>query len=372
MGWDRSIPGHDQDCGIERMNRIYNMQNEMDVRGTIEMADMDFCTGCRMCADICPQKAISFREEYDGFAYPMIDEKICISCGKCKKRCPALNPNEREEYKEQIVYAAGSRDSDVRDSSTSGGIFFELASRILEQDGVVFGCRYSDDYKTAYHTVARNESELKPLIGTKYFQSDTGGVYEQVKTELDDGRKVLFSGTPCQNAALRSYLHKEYENLFQMDFICNSISSPLAYRKWLEEIEENYHSKACRVRAKDKKEGWYNLNTLVYLENGEVYRENRNHNLWGRGLIQYNLYQRRSCYHCGFRGVGKGQSDLTVGDFWGLDGIDTYDHSKGISVVIVNSEKGRRLFGDIKNRLYYRKSTLKNVEKGNRRFWVAG
>jgi acetyltransferase-like isoleucine patch superfamily enzyme/coenzyme F420-reducing hydrogenase beta subunit len=209
--------------------------------------------------------------------------------------------------------------------------------------------------------------DLPKLMGTKYFQSNTEGIYKNVKKELDNGRKVLFAGTPCQNSALRSFLGREYSNLYQMDFVCNSINSPLVYRKYLEELENIHDSKVIKVRFKDKSRGWARLTSKFYFENGDVQIEDRYNSILGKGLIGANLYQRLSCYNCSFRNSPSLSSDITVGDFWGLKYDDPYDNYKGISLAVINTEKGNDLFKNTKDRLFIMPEKIETVRNGNPR-----
>jgi coenzyme F420-reducing hydrogenase beta subunit len=334
----------------------------------IDRLDKNACTGCRACGDICPKGAIVFKDNHEGFAYPYIEQDKCVGCGLCEKACPLfhLDDGKKENFTAK-VYAAMSKSGRVRDDSTSGGLFRELAVTVLKDGGAVAGCVYSDDYKSAYHTMIDKIDDLPRLMGTKYFQSNTEGIYEKVKKELDNGRKVLFAGTPCQNSALRSFLGREYPNLYQMDFICNSISSPLAYRKYIEELEEKHNSKVAKVRFKDKAFGWARLTFRIKFDNGDEMIKDRYNDMWGKGLIRYNLYQRMSCYNCSFRNSPSLSADITVGDFWGLKYDDPYDNHKGISLAVINTEKGNDLFNKTKDRLFIMPEKIETVREGNPR-----
>lgn len=329
------------------------------------LAKKEKCTGCKMCADICPYNAISFGIDEKGFWYPNIDEKKCVECGLCAQKCPALNLGQLKEGENPLVYAAWSKNSSCRHQSTSGGLFWEIAKIFIENGGAVAGCRYADDYKSANHFLACTMEELEQLRGSKYFQSDTEGIYKAVRQKLKEGKEVLFCGTPCQNAALSMYLGKNQTGITYMDFICRSINSPLAYEKYIEELEKQYGSKVVRVHMKNKKTGWQSLALQVLFDNGDESHKDKNDDWWMKGFLQHDLYTRESCYECDYRILPRKTVDITVGDFWGIAGESTYDMFQGISVVMLNTSKGISLFEKVKGNLCYRKRELKDVIPGN-------
>ena len=330
----------------------------------IDNIEKSKCTGCKMCADICPKNAIDFREDNEGFWYPMVDTKKCVKCGLCREKCPSLN-EYRADNTMPDVYAVWSKDDNVRITSTSGGAFWVIAKKFLEQGGVVAGCVYGDDWKSAKHMLARSESELLKIKGSKYFQSNTSGIYKKTKEVLLNGDKVLFCGTPCQNAALRTYLGKEYPNLYCLDFICRSINSPKAFKAYIEELEEKHKSKVCEVQLKNKNNGWQSLASRVKFENGDEEINDKTKDWWVKGFIYNDLYTRESCYHCQYKVLPRASSDITIGDFWGIKNQKESDMFKGISVVMVNSEKGKNLFEVSKQDLVIQNKTLEEVKPGN-------
>lgn len=323
------------------------------------------CTGCKMCADICPVDAISFTQDNEGFWYPSVNMDTCLECGLCDKRCPSLNNKEINGTSDPNVYSAWSKDDEVRITSTSGGIFWTIAKKFIDLGGIVFGSAYGNDWKSAYHTVAKNEKDLYKLKGSKYFQSDTEGVYKKVKEELDNGVKVLFCGTPCQNAALISYLDKQFENLYLMDFICRSINSPKAFSAYISELEEQFSSCAKEVHLKNKKNGWQSLASQVKFENGEESILDKENDWWVKGFIYNDLYTRESCFHCPYKVLPRISSDITIGDFWGIKGQTSEDLFKGISVMLINTEKGKQLLESAEDDLIIRSHTIDEVKAGN-------
>lgn len=329
----------------------------------IESIEKEKCTGCKMCADICPKAAISFCVDEQGFWYPQVSD-ACIKCGLCIKKCPSLN-EQKSNLSEPTVYSAWSKCDETRITSTSGGAFWEIASVFMADGGVVVGSRYGKDWRSAEHIIARNHDELLQLKGSKYFQSDTAGVYKAVKQELEHGKRVLFCGTPCQVSALKSFLGKEYENLYCMDFICRSINSPKAFKSYIDELEEKHHAKVIEVQLKNKKNGWQSLASRVCFENDEESIKDKNEDWWVRGFIFNDLYTRESCYHCKYKVLPRLNADITIGDFWGIKGQTELDMFKGISVLLINTEKGQKLFDRTKNSFEYSQYTLQDVLPGN-------
>ena len=193
---------------------------------TAEIISKEICTGCKVCGDLCPTGAITFTVDEEGFWFPVIDSEKCISCGKCFHCCP-VNQEKSKNINIEInqgnaplqTYAAWNRDDGVRRESTSGGLFSVFAAYVLSQGGYLAGSAYTDDFKAACHITAKDKTEAKKLMGSKYFQSDTAGIYKETKELLESGKTVLFVGTPCQVAALYSYLKKRPENLITVDFI---------------------------------------------------------------------------------------------------------------------------------------------------------
>ena len=325
------------------------------------------CTGCQMCGDSCPTGAISYKTNSEGFWYPTVNKNMCIRCNKCVEQCPVLTENKLPIMNESEVYAAWTMDDQVRFDSTSGGLFYELASYILRQNGVVFGARWESDWKSAEHIAVESLDQLPLIMGSKYIQSSASGVYRQVKKYVESGRKVLFCGTPCQNAALYQYLNKNYDNLYYIDFICNSINSPKAFEKYITELEYKYDSNVDLVHLKYKKDGWQSLASYVRFENGAESIEDKETDWWIKGFIEDNLYSRESCYDCHFRSMPRKVVDITIGDFWGISGQNEEDMRKGISAVLINSNKGSCLFDAIRGKLQIQKHDLREVISGNRR-----
>lgn len=323
------------------------------------------CTGCKVCGDVCPTNAIHFNTEPNGFWYPIINYDKCIHCDKCSRTCPSMTMEVNKQGSNPLVYSAWLKDDKMRLESTSGGMFYAFAEYILSQGGSIAGSVYNDDWKSAHHELVNDEAGVKRVLGSKYFQSNTEGIYKAVKERLKDGKPLLFCGTPCQIAGLHSYLGKSYENLYLMDFICRSINSPLAFRCYIEELEKKHDSKVNYVHLKNKKYGWHSLATQVRFENGDEEINDKSHDWWVKGFIYNDLYTRESCFQCKYKTLPRKNADITIGDFWGIQYQSKEDNQKGISAVLINTKRGMELFEHIQDKLVYSQSTLDMVLPGN-------
>lgn len=322
------------------------------------------CTGCKMCADICPKEAISFVDNTEGFWYPIIDEKKCVHCGLCEKKCPSIHVVNSDNWTMPKVYAGWTLDDEIRFDSTSGGVYYELARNFIADGGYIAGCVFNEDYKSAKHMIGNDMSALIRIMGSKYFQSDTGGIYIKLRELISNGKNVLFCGTPCQLAAVIAFFDGIPENLYLLDFICKGINSPLAFRAYMEELETKYHSPIKKVRMKSKKTGWESLATEVQFENGKAYHRDRYSDWWIQGYTCGNLFMRENCQNCQYKQVPR-LADISFGDFWGIQGCQSEEYEKGISVILVNSKKGEKLLQGIENRMHLELRKIDEVFAGN-------
>lgn len=329
----------------------------------IDKQDKNKCNGCKMCKDICPKHAISYKTESDGFWFPVVDYNKCINCGLCAKKCPNLTP-VKCRTKDPAVYAAWSIDPDIRLQSTSGGIFYELARQVLSEGGYVTGCVYTSDFKGAQQVIIDNMSDLPALMVSKYLQSDTENIYAATKEKLLTGKNVMFVGSPCHAAALVSFLGKEYENLIICDFLCRGTTSPKAHRKYIEWLEDKYGSRVLNLRSKDKRYGWNHFGQAVTFENGSEYFGTRQSDPRIRAYHS-NLMCRMACHDCKFKQIPRVGSDLTLADFWGINPDEVDDIEKGISLVLINTDKGKCIFEKCNERIIAVRKTLQDALKGN-------
>lgn len=301
----------------------------------IKIKEKSNCCGCQVCGDICPKQAITFKIDEEGFWYPEMDMQKCINCGLCEKICPCLN--EKEQHDPIEVYAAVNTDEEIRMNSSSGGIFWRLVENTFGEGGIVFGASFDKEWQVC-HSSAETIEEAKKFKGSKYVQSLVTGCYKQVLEDLKKGRKVLFSGTACQIAALKGYLRKDYDNLLTVDVVCHGVPSPGIWKEYIRSL--NSSKTISSINFRDKRNGWRNYDFIVLFSDGTELRESHYKNIYMQGFL-HDLYLRPSCHCCMFK-AGKCGSDLTLGDFWGIEKVvPELDDNRGVSIVLINTHKGR-------------------------------
>ncbi|MFW5650238.1 MAG: Coenzyme F420 hydrogenase/dehydrogenase, beta subunit C-terminal domain [Acetivibrio ethanolgignens] len=314
--------------------------------------DLEGCTGCGACKAVCPTKAIEMRQGREGFLFPEIKKELCIHCGKCDETCPLYKKSKENVSFGKKIFAAWSLDTTIRWNSTSGGIFSELAKSILKEQGCIVGVAYQDDFQPVYQGIEKEE-ELYRLRQSKYVEAGTENEFLVVKEWLKQGRKVLFVGTPCKIAGLKSILGEEAQQLYTCDFICRGNNAPYAYKKYLESLENQYGSKIQKIWFKNKKDGWNHFGTQIDFENGAQYFANRYEDSYMRGYLKHNLYLRDSCTNCNFKNQNR-YADITLADFWGIQiPEELTEVEKGVSMISLNSEKGEQLWNRICSNVGY-------------------
>lgn len=326
------------------------------------------CTGCTACKSICPKQCIEMEQNLDGFEFPKIKEpSMCIECGSCEKVCPVLEINEDKEKKSPIAYAAFSNDESMRMDSSSGGIFSELAKVILAKDGVVYGAAYNEVFEVE-HICIECVSDLDKVRGAKYAESNLGNTFKDILLKVKQGRYVLFSGTPCQVAGLKSFMKKDYPNLFCVDFVCHGVPSPIAWKAYVEHrLKEDASGDTIRdINMRAKHTGWsrYQYSHLFQYESGKECSITNSQSLFMK-LFVGDYISRPSCENCKFKGYSR-VSDITLGDFWGIWDIDPeMDDNKGTSVVLVQSDKGKILWNEIENKIRFKEVSLEQASQQN-------
>ena len=323
------------------------------------------CCGCGACVNSCPKGAIKMEEDEAGFIFPKVDEALCIDCGKCRRVCVFAEKGVGAAQGEPEVYAAVYGNSEVLEKSSSGGIFTPLACAVLNRGGAVFGAAWNENMELE-HICIESAEELGRLRGSKYVQSSVKNSFQQAESLLKEGREVCFCATPCQISGLKAYLGRDYENLLSIDLVCHGVPSMRMLQDDLKALAGEKYGKICDIRFRDKRYGWavkgsvltddseikYNASTspyYFYFLKGEVYRE--------------------SCYNCRFPGEGR-QGDITLGDYWGIHGkliekLGGVNPDKGISCVLVNTEKGRRYFKEIEPSISFALSDRADAERRN-------
>lgn len=331
----------------------------------IEIENKTDCCGCQACGDICHAEAISFHPDHEGFWYPEVDRNKCTDCHLCEKICPVLNIDALKHHNKSApkVFGGYNKDIVIRFDSTSGGVFSLLAQAMYKQKGYVSGAIYTDDFKVV-NFISDDKKDLRRLRSSKYVQSNAEGLYKRIKSLLKSGEKVLACGSPCQMAALRSFLRKDYENLIIVDFLCRATNSPKVFEKYKESLEARYGSKIVAIKDKNKDHGWHSLARKVTFENGQVYYGEGHEDDYRRGY-HANVFERPSCYECKFKGVPR-ISDITLGDFWGIGSVDpSLEQNLGTSLVMINSEKGEKYFDIIRDKLVMKEFSLDDIVPGN-------
>lgn len=332
----------------------------------MEICNKSYCTGCGMCSNICPNKAIEMVEMGHGFVYPQIDIDKCVGCRLCIKKCPS---NTEKDNKSTIskTYAAWNTEKLTRKESTSGGICSLIEQEIFKDGGVAVGVGWSDDF-CPKHTVAYNEKQTEDFRGSKYVQSNTYDIYDKVRTLLRGGTRVLFAGTPCQIAALKSYLGKDYETLFVVDFVCHGVPSYQCLKKYLDEISLKYRKKITNVRFRYKNPYWDYCNVRIDFSDGMDYQKSTVDDPY---FILFNIGYtlRESCHSCKYCSVNR-EGDITLADFWGYQPscFKMRDYNKGISLIAINTKKGEDLFNRIKSSLKFEAVSIEAALKTNKSF----
>ena len=344
----------------------------------INIIDKRKCCGCEACVQKCPRQCIDLIEDEEGFLYPHVDTDKCINCGLCEKVCPV---QKQALCREPVAtYAAKNRNEEIRLSSSSGGVFSSFAESVISKQGIVFGACFNGQWSVC-HSKAETIDECVRFRGSKYVQSHIGKTYKEVEFFLKEGRDVLFSGTPCQVRGLLLYLGKDYDNLLTVDFICHGVPSPGVFRWYLQEEINNYARSASKnsvsfppihsipigdvlmpegleiedIRFRDKREGWKKYSFVLTLakatadgkKNSVSSSYTLDKNPFLRGFLK-DLYLRPSCHSCPTKSLKSG-SDITIADFWGLNKVyPNLDDDKGYNAVLLNTEKGLRIFNSLK------------------------
>ncbi len=328
------------------------------------------CTNCGSCINSCPNNAITL-EEKDLFYYPVVNNDKCVDCSLCYKHCPTVTPSEKSDV--LSAYAGWANDNEVVLKSSSGGFFYGIACKVLEESGVVFGASFSDDYRSVGFSYT-DKSELCDLQKSKYVESTVGESFREINVFLNQKRKVLFCGTPCQVAGLKAYLNCDNENLITVDFACGGLPSHKIYSDYIDYLEKKFSSKVKCVDFRPKTHGWERHAMLVEFENGIKYNRLGTEDEYLRSFLYGKKTVRVNCLNCIFSDNHK--SDITLADFWLYKKYTELKNDDGISLVLCNTEKGRAVVEalsdkytleklDVSKAVYNNKKTVSSEEKIN-------
>lgn len=312
------------------------------------------CCGCSACEHICPASAITMMPDNEGFLYPVINPEICTDCGLCKTVCAFQNGFDMSGLLEKPdVYGVKHVSDEVKINSSSGGAFTGVSDYVLNNDGWVCGAGF-DDELNVIHYLAENSLQRDGQRGSKYVQSNLLNVFPEIKALLKVGKKVMFSGTPCQVAGLRNYLemsNTSMDSLYLCDFVCHGTPSPRIWRDFLGFLEERRKKVVKRYSFRSKVNGW-----PKHIEEALYYGDAKDHESReiqvSRTLFYSHVTLRPACHSCRYANLCR-PSDITMADFHGIDRINNafYD-SKGVSLILVNTAKGRELFDKTKDDFY--------------------
>lgn len=328
------------------------------------MVERNLCTGCGACAAVCGSAAIAMKRDREGFTYPVIDMGKCTRCGICGRVCPVdrdrREDTERESPAERYYYGARARDDGMRRLGSSGGMFPLLALQVLEDGGVVFGAALHEDGHVC-HTGITTREEIGKISGTKYVQSDLSSVWEEIDSLLRQGKRVLFCGTPCQCDAVRLYAGDRRESLILVDLICYGVPSPGIWEQYVRFLETRYHGVFQAFCFRDKRAGDHGRTAVLRIGGKEKTSPLLKDLFCKSYFCSVNL--RPSCFSCRYCTVER-RSDLTLGDFWGIESIrPDLDDGMGVSAVICHTKAGHHLWERIRDRTEWfscRKSELAN------------
>ena len=331
----------------------------------LQLDDAADCCGCTACESVCPKDAISMKPDALGFLYPEVDMERCVDCGLCEKVC-AFNDRYDTSLNlpEPKTYGARHRDMREVETSRSGGAFIAISDRILERGGVVYGVGFGEHFRVM-HKRATTKQERDVFKGSKYVQSDLSGIFRQVKADLKAGKEVLFSGTPCQAAGLASYIGKGLrDRLFLVDIVCHGTPGPKVWEEYLKYWEKKGDSKIVSICFRDKARfGWRAHRERLEYENGKLVGGNNYSYLFYTDKIN-----RHSCAKCHFSNTRR-VGDITIADFWGWEktNAEFNKDDKGVSLLLVNTENGERMFDAVKGEMRIFPARLEDCIQPNMR-----
>lgn len=324
----------------------------------IEITNKKLCSGCSACEQICPKQCISMIEDSEGFLYPKVVTSKCVQCGLCEKVCPILNKMYSKEDTETSVetLVGYSSNLNLRKRSSSGGIFGELSRYVIQKGGIVAGAIFDDDFSVK-HVLVHDLQELEKVFGSKYIQSRIENTFKETKFELEKGNFVLYSGTACQIAGLKSFLKRDYDNLITVDVLCHGVPTAKLWKQYLSEKYSSNELSIQSIEFRNKSEGWKQFGLLIEYDDQTILYQNHKENPFMR-LFLSNICLRPSCHDCKFKKFPR-VSDITIGDCWGIQNfMPDMDDDQGTSVILLNSQKGETLFSDISSKLKVKKAQL--------------
>lgn len=340
----KEVIAHERQCSEQYIHNAFEMakgKKTIKPTGTVALMN-DKCTGCAACEEICPTSAIKMVLNSKGFYEPSVDETKCVNCSKCIQTCPL---NKKQVVWPNKAFYGWNSSPDVLFKSSSGGAFYSIAQTVLQKSGIVFGAAYSEDWKDVIFECT-DDVAFEKLQKSKYTVSAASGVYKKIRKYLNDGRMVLFTGTPCQCAGIKSVFGGEYENLITCDFVCGGMPSLLFYREHIDALQKKYGSKIASLDFRPKEWGWGRHRIFVRFENDEKYVKRAFADTYFK-CFGSKASVRYICEECPFFHFHR--SDFTMGDYWGYRATGTKKHKNGMSLIVCNNEKAEKMFEEVKD-----------------------
>lgn len=306
--------------------------------------DKTECTGCRLCTEVCPKQCVLMEKDNEGFVYPVIDESVCVDCRKCVKTCPSNGTT----YNLPLSIKAGTHSPAEVKASASGGAFWALCQILIPQGYVVAGAAWDEKFHV-FHKIAYTLEEAQSFRKSKYVASNTNGIFLQINSLIKEGRKVLFTGTPCQVAACKNFVG-ENENLLLVDIICHGVPNQDIFDKEVSYLESKYggHLQSFSFKQKEPVYGIVNCRSAEYIINDKTYRVVPKDDPYLQGYYS-RLFYRPSCGSCHYARVDR-VGDITIGDAWDIEKIYSDLNSlSGVSLVLFNTPKGLNLLSAIQD-----------------------
>ncbi len=337
----------------------------------IELCENTLCTGCGACMNVCPKSAITMHYDDEGFQIPIINRDACVECGLCQKVCPIINKQEKKfPSSPLVIYAGYIKDEDIRKNSASGGAFPGFANKFYSRkNGMVVAASF-DEHLNLRHTISTKKSDLIKFQGSKYLQSEIGFVFKDILNSLKKGVEILFVGTPCQVAGLKSFLRKDYENLLTVDLICHGVPSPRLFKSYLVQVGVSTKNEYKDFFFRSRNDSAFFLHSL-YNKNGSIKVISPDKHSFICAYLK-GWVHRESCYRCPFAAIPR-QGDCTIADFWGiLAGKVPFagDRSKGVSLIMLNNQKGLSFFEKIKNDFYLEEKSIEEAKIDNHNLYT--
>lgn len=324
----------------------------------LAIADKSKCAGCSACMEACSFDAIRMIADDEGFYYPVVDKKLCKNCAICEKVCP-FKEKAKSSADAQEAFVVKHRDVGVLKKSTSGGAFTALSDYVLDLGGAVYGAVY-DENMVVTHIRATSRQERDRMRGSKYVQSNIGTCFSEVKRDLQDGKYVLFTGTPCQVAGLKSGLNGEYERLICCDLICWGVSSPLIFSEHIKLLQTKREKRIVDYQFRPKKWGYRNYKPLVCYEDGKEIHSTPYTDLY-QSVYYSRIATRPSCNQCPYSNLER-YGDITIGDCNEVENVfPDFGSFDGVSLMLLNTAKGKELFQNISEKLISRSVNINSV-----------